>query len=144
MNSNLSDPNKRRVYSPNQKYWVDIIEHGEIAMSAEQREFETSFDVDDTRSFVLVNAQCCFLDDDRFLLYDSNTVILNYIQDNQCMHLSREDVGEDCFWIDVDLQNISDPDLIFKRREKQDERVKLSKCLGLFSPGRSAISKYLK
>jgi hypothetical protein len=143
MNGKTPDPPRERTFSPDRKNWVDILEYGEIAMGAVKREYLTSFPIDGESSFILVAGNCRFLDSNRFLLWDFDTVILNYILENQTFHLSREEVGVDCRRIDIDALNLVDPTIVLLRADDAIERVTLSSSLAIFSPGRSSISSFL-
>ena len=144
MSNQFPEPKKRRVYSPNKKNWVDIVEYGEIAMSAEKREYTTSFSIDGTIDFMLVNGGCCFLDDNRFIIYDSKLIVLNYLREGQTMFLNCENAGRDCFGLDVDVGDLTNPTIVIKKEPTTDVRLKLSEALQYFKPGRSPESQYLK
>ena len=85
-------PPTRRIFSPNQKNWVDVIDHGEIAMSARKLEFITSFPIDGTNTFIFTNGESFFKDDNTFIIWNSNAILLFYVNENVAMHLKCEEL----------------------------------------------------
>ncbi len=128
----------RRIYSPSHRAWVDILVHGEIAMSASKLEFITSFTVEGVNSFTLINGECHFQDDNIFILWNSYAILIYYINNKEALHITVEEMDPPCTTFAI--KNIeSHSPMLEIYRNQETERRELKNSMQLFKLGRGLV-----
>jgi hypothetical protein len=128
-----------RIFSPDKKNWVDVIDHGEIAMGASKLEFITSFHIEGVNSFIFTQGHCFFKDNETVILWNSSKILIYFIAEKEALHLTCEDIEPEAVafkFLETETQN---PKLKIYFKNDTTETKDLTSSLQRFQKGRGFV-----
>lgn len=132
-------PPTRRIYSPNRRAWVDIVDHGEIAMSTSKLEFITSIPIEGANSFILIDGNCHFLDDTLLVIWNPTSILVYYLNEKIALHLTIDELDKSCASFKLENIESGNPMLEIYNNQTIIEKRELKNSLQLFKPGRGLL-----
>lgn len=124
-----------RNYSPSGKYFFDIKDYGEVAMSVVRSEITTSFNVDGTKTFLVDDCDPFFMGDEAFVICGVKGVLVHYLEPKETFRLMPEEMDERAY-LRVDHSDQENPVLLIDWHDRPREELKLKDALRMFSAGR--------
>ena len=139
MEMHTPPPSIARVFSPDKKNWFDIVDHGEYRMNAVKKEFLTSFKVEGVDSFLTIEGECCFRDNDLFVLWESEKILVYDLRNKVALHLTKDEMEEGFLFFDIKDLASPDAQLELNWQDDRTETHRFYEAFQLLKPGRGFV-----